>query len=97
MYINVWSEEHNYDSKGAGNLRDLLKSEGIRAKLGPSIYVGHKAVQIHILDLRKASSALLKHTTSRNEFDHYRFIAKCCRERYTENKELAQRIRAKNG
>ena len=94
MYIGVWSAEHNYDQKDAGNLRDLLKSEGVRAKLGHSCYVGHKSVEVHILDLLKASAALLKHTQSRDEFDSNRYIAKCCREKYRENKELARRVRA---
>ena len=94
MYIGIYSAEHDYDIKTAGNLRDHLKSGGVRARFGPSCYVGHKMVEIHIADLRKASKFLCANAASRSPFDTDRWVAKLCREAYTKYKGRIKRARS---
>ena len=90
MYIAVFSAEHNYDQKDAGNIRDRLKTGGVRSKLGHSCYVGHKSVEVHVLDLLKASAVLIA-GSRRGDLDRY--IARCCRDKFRDNKHLVREAR----
>lgn len=91
MYIGVFSAEHHYDNHHAGNIRDVLKYGGVRAMLGPSCYVAHRSVEVHALDLLKASKVLIEYSSHRD--DLWRFIARCCREKFSDHKDLVRRLR----
>ena len=91
MYIGVFSAEHDYDNHQASYLRDLLKSEGVRAKLGPSCYVAHRCIEVHALDLLLASKALIKNSPTRDHLN--RFIARCCREKASDYSDTIRRLR----
>lgn len=71
-YVGVYSAETSCcgGTGEAGRLRDFLKANAVRVRYGHSCYVGHKVVEVHREDLRKASKVL---RGNRDEF-----VADCC-------------------
>lgn len=84
MYVGVYSAEYdNGESRGgeARRLKEILKDGGVRVKLGPSRYVGHRSIEIHEDDLTKASAVLVRADE--------KYVARCCRDVRKDRRESA--------
>jgi len=72
-YVSIgYSARSNRDEREAQHLRDVLKNNNIRVRLGYSAYVGHRSIQVHEDDLRGAARVLHE--------NHEPFVGKCARE-----------------
>lgn len=84
MYVAVYSAEYDDGERCGGEarrLKEILKAGGVRAKLGPSRYVGHRAIEIHEDDLTKASAVLVR--------TGEKYVARCCRDVRKQRRETA--------
>ncbi len=82
MYVDIFHAPYHYDDKEASHIRDFFKHEGIRAKLGHSPYVAHRAIEIHADDLREAEKVCRAAVRGADKYrkSHYRYLAECCRD-----------------
>jgi hypothetical protein len=72
-FVPVYNAEFEGREGGeARAIRDTLKENGVRVKLGYSCYVAHRLVEIHKEDLEKAAKIL--------EQTGYEFVASCARD-----------------
>lgn len=71
QYVSIYSAKSTRDEREAQCLRDILKAGDVRVRLGYSLYVGHRGIEVHEDDLRRASRVLREH--------HEPFVAKCAR------------------